>query len=94
MAAVVTFHGYKILANAKLVGGDTWTGSYIIEKDGQLIRVCHSITWRNTAKFAEAGALVFGIQFVDNCMTVRQMAKASSVPEMQTPTRVPAPAND
>jgi hypothetical protein len=74
MAAEVTFHGYKISANAKLFGGDTWTGSYIIEKDGQLIRARHSITWRNTAKFAEASALVFGIQFVDNCMAARRTA--------------------
>jgi hypothetical protein len=78
MAAEVTFQGYKISANSKLLGGDTWTGSYIIEKDGQLIRVRHSITWRNTAKLAEASALVFGIQFVDNCMVARLAAKQTA----------------
>jgi hypothetical protein len=74
MAEEVTFHGYKILANAKLLDGDTWTGSYIIEKDGRVIRARHSVTWRGTAKLAEAGALVFGIQFVDNCMAARRTA--------------------
>jgi hypothetical protein len=74
MAAEVNFHGYKISANAKLLECDTWTGSYIIEKDGQLIRVRHSVTWRSTAKLAEAGALIFGIQFVDNCMAARRTA--------------------
>jgi hypothetical protein len=75
MAVELTFHGYKISAKAKLLGGDTWTGSYFIEKDGLLIRVCHSITWRDTAKLAEASALVFGIQFVDNCMVARLAAR-------------------
>jgi hypothetical protein len=72
MAAEETFHGYKISASAKLLDFDIWTGSYIIEKDGRVIRVCHNVTWRTTAKLAEAGALVFGIQFVDNCMAARR----------------------
>jgi hypothetical protein len=37
MVAEVTFQGYKIPANAKLLECDTWTGSYIIEKDGRVI---------------------------------------------------------
>jgi hypothetical protein len=74
MATEVTFYGYKISADAKPLDCDTWTGSYIIEKDGRVIRVRHSVTWRGTAKLAEAGALVFGIQFVDNCMAARRTA--------------------
>jgi hypothetical protein len=74
MAEEVIFHGYKILANAKLLECDTWTGSYIIKKDGLVIRVRHAVTWRRTAKLAEAGALVFGIQFIDNCMAARRTA--------------------
>jgi hypothetical protein len=74
MAAEVTFHGYKISATAKLLDCDTWTGSYIIEKDGRVIRAQEAVTWRGTAKLTEAGALVFGIQFVDNCMAARRTA--------------------
>jgi hypothetical protein len=74
MTAEVTFHGYKILANAKLLDCDTWAGSYVIEKDGRVIRVQDAVTWRGTAKLAEAGALVFGIQFMDNCMAARRTA--------------------
>jgi hypothetical protein len=74
MAAEVTFHGYKISANAKLLECDIWTGSYIIEKDGLVIRARHAVTWRHTSNSAEAGALIFGIQFVDNCMAGRRTA--------------------
>jgi hypothetical protein len=72
MAEKVTFNGYKISADAKLLDCDTWTGSYIIEKDGRVIRARHAVTWRRTAKLAEAGALIFGIQFADNCMAARR----------------------
>jgi hypothetical protein len=74
MVEEITFHGYKISASAKLLDCDTWTGSYSIEKDGRVIRVQRGVTWRSTAKLAEAGALVFGIQFVDNCMAARRTA--------------------
>jgi hypothetical protein len=72
MAEKVTFQGYNISAKALLLECDTWTGSYFIEKDGQVIRVRHAVTWRRTAKLAEASALIFGIQFVDNCMAARR----------------------
>jgi hypothetical protein len=74
VATEVTFYGYKISADAKPLDCDTWTGSYIIEKDGRVVRVRHSVTWRGTAKLAEAGALVFAIHFVDNCMAARRTA--------------------
>ena len=68
----VTFDGYKISADAKLLEGKTWIGSYLVEKDGRVIRTGPSVTWRSTKASAEAGALIFGIQFVDNCLARKQ----------------------
>jgi hypothetical protein len=74
MVEEITFQGYKISAKALQLVCDTWTGSYTIEKDGRVVRVRHAVTWPRTAKLAEASALVFGIQFVDNCMAARPTA--------------------
>jgi hypothetical protein len=63
----ITFHGYKITANARRVTFDDWVGGYLVVKDGQIVRVQLSVVWRDTAEAAAAAALVFGIQFVDRC---------------------------
>lgn len=72
MADRVIFHGYTMSADAQLVDLDCWIGRYFVEKDGQLIRAEYSVTWRQTMQSAQAGALVFGIQFVDNRLLARQ----------------------
>jgi hypothetical protein len=43
MTTEVTFHGYKISANAKLLECDKWTGSYIIEKGGTTLGAWKSL---------------------------------------------------
>jgi hypothetical protein len=50
VAEEITFHGCKILASARLLDGDTRTGSYLVEKDGRVIRARHAVTWRRTTK--------------------------------------------
>ena len=72
MADRVMFHGYTISADARRVHTDCWTGRYIVEKDGQIIRTEYSVTWRETMQSAQAGALVFGIQFVDNRLLAKR----------------------
>lgn len=63
----ITFHGYKITANAHQVTFDDWAGSYLVVKDDQIVRIQFSVVWRGTAEAAAYAALVFGIQFVDRC---------------------------
>jgi hypothetical protein len=63
----ITFHGYKITANAHRVTFDDWVGGYLVVKGGQIVRVQLSVVWRDTAEAAASAALVFGTQFVDRC---------------------------
>jgi hypothetical protein len=74
----IIFHGYRIIANARLVTFDDWVGGYLVVKDSQIVRVQLSVVWRDTAEAAAAAALVFGIQFVDRCqLKLRQSGSAS-----------------
>jgi len=67
MSEEITFHGYRIIANARLVTFDDWVGGYLVIKDSQIVRIQFSVVWRDTAEAAVSAALIFGIQFVDRC---------------------------
>jgi len=69
----ITFHNYKISAVAYHIDDSFWAGSYIIQKDGEIICVQHCAPWQQSKKSAEASALLLGAQYMDNClMAIRE----------------------
>jgi hypothetical protein len=81
----VTFHGYIVIANVRRVTADDWAGSYLVEKDGRIVRIRFDVAYRETAKAAAAAALVFGLQFVDQCQITERRQHAA--PEMDLMSR-------
>jgi hypothetical protein len=74
----ITFHEHKITATARQTAFRYWDAGYKVAKDGQIVRIKFNVVWRETAAAAEDAALVLGLQYVDDCLAVRQITATVS----------------
>lgn len=64
----ITFQGYKITAHARPYLDEYWTAGYEITQDGWHVRTSESVTYHANEAAAQAGALVMGIRYVNECL--------------------------